>query len=279
MNEVASMTRHGIALTLALCAIGASADEDCGAALKVAEHWIAEGDGARITFVPRPLPVPVGSHFDIDFVVCGVTPRSGAAVAVDADMPAHRHGMNYRTRVEALNDAEVPSGEARKLPERAREVLESGWEGTARYRYADHLVVTSRGYNLATAQEAALKLMETTYVVAEAFSAADLKHGPIAVIGQDFPVIAIVPPGKTGPGMRSLVENLTEMEAEVVVISDARELTKRAPAGFLVPCPCPEELSPVLYAIPLQLLAHDFSLMKRLDPDSPRGLSKVTETW
>lgn len=181
--------------------------------------------------------------------------------------------------VEALNDAEVPSGEARKLPERAREVLESGWEGTARYRYADHLVVTSRGYNLATAQEAALKLMETTYVVAEAFSAADLKHGPIAVIGQDFPVIAIVPPGKTGPGMRSLVENLTEMEAEVVVISDARELTKRAPAGFLVPCPCPEELSPVLYAIPLQLLAHDLSLMRRLDPDSPRGLSKVTETW
>jgi len=73
--------------------------------------------------------------------------------------------------------------------------------------------------------------------------------------------------------------DIAEMEAEVVVISDARELTKRAPAGFLVPCPCPEELSPVLYAIPLQLLAHDLSLLKRMDPDSPRGLSKVTETW
>jgi glucosamine--fructose-6-phosphate aminotransferase (isomerizing) len=71
-------------------------------------------------------------------------------------------------------------------------------------------VVTSRGYNLATAQEAALKLMETTYVVAEAFSAADLRHGPIAMIGQDFPVIAIVPPGKVRQGMGSFVENLWE---------------------------------------------------------------------
>ena len=112
--------------------------------------------------------------------------------------------------VEALNGGEKPSAEARRLPEQAREVLEVGWEGTARYRYADHLVVTSRGYNLATAQEAALKLMETTYVVAEAFSAADLRHGPIAMIGQDFPVITIVPPGRVRQGMGSLVENLWE---------------------------------------------------------------------
>ena len=58
----------------------------------------------------------------------------------------------------------------------------------------------ARGYNLATAQEAALKLMETTYVVAEAFSAADLRHGPIAMIGQDFPVIAIVPSARRDRG-------------------------------------------------------------------------------
>ncbi len=181
--------------------------------------------------------------------------------------------------VEALNGGETPSAEARSLPEGAREVLEAGWEGTARYRYADHLVVTSRGYNLATAQEAALKLMETTYVVAEAFSAADLRHGPIAMIGQDFPVIAIVPPGKARPGMVSLVENLWDRGAEVAVISDDEALTGRAGVSFVVPCSCPEELSPVLYAIPPQLLAHDLARLKRLDPDAPRGLSKVTETW
>lgn len=88
------MTIAGVAL----------AADDCGTALKVSQPSIAEADGARVAFVPRPRPIPVGQHFDIDFAVCGVTPRSGATIAVDADMPAHRHGMNYRTRVEALPD-------------------------------------------------------------------------------------------------------------------------------------------------------------------------------
>lgn len=181
--------------------------------------------------------------------------------------------------VEALNGGETPSSEARRLPELAREVLAAEWRGTERYRYAEYLVVTSRGYNLATAQEAALKLMETSYVVAHAFSAADLRHGPMAMIGRDFPVVAIVPPCKARPGMKEMVENLAERGAEVVVIGDDAELTSRAPASFLVPLSCPEELSPVLYAIPPQMLSHDLSLLKRLDPDAPRGLSKVTETW
>jgi glutamine---fructose-6-phosphate transaminase (isomerizing) len=181
--------------------------------------------------------------------------------------------------VEALRGGESPSAEAGKLPEMAREVLGSGWEGTARYRYADHVVVTSRGYNLPTAQEAALKLMETSYVVAEAFSAADLRHGPMAMIGRDFPVLAIVPPGRARPGMTSLVEGLRERGAEVLVISEDRELTSAAPAGFRIPSACPEELSPVLYGIPPQLLAHDLSRLRGLDPDAPRGLSKITETW
>ena len=179
--------------------------------------------------------------------------------------------------VEALNGAETPG--AGELPELARATLDAGWRGTERYRYADHLVVTSRGYNLATAQEGALKLMETSYVVAHAFSAADLRHGPIAMIGQDFPVVAIVPPGKAREGMKDLVGNLVERGAEVAVISDDETLTGRAPASFLVPVSCPEELSPILYAIPPQLLAHYLSRLKGLDPDAPRGLSKVTETW
>lgn len=181
--------------------------------------------------------------------------------------------------VEALGGAESPGPQARKLPEQARKVLGSSWKGAERYRYAGHLVVTSRGYNFPTAQEAALKLMETTYVVAEAFSAADLRHGPIAMIGQDFPVIAIIPPGKAREGMVSLVENLAGRGAEVAVVSDDGSLVEKAPTGFLVPVECPEELSPILYAIPPQLLAHELSLMKGLDPDAPRGLSKVTETW
>src|SRR5215203_2850290 len=135
----------------------------------------------------------------------------------------------------ALHGGEEPGAEARRLPEAARQVLEASWKGTDRYRYADHLVVTSRGYNLATAQEAALKLMETTYVVAEAFSAADLRHGPIAMIGQDFPVIAIVPSGKVQQDLHTLVENLWERGAEVAVICDDGALARHAAVRFEVP--------------------------------------------
>lgn len=179
----------------------------------------------------------------------------------------------------ALKGDDSPDEEVQRLPDSAREVLDAEWKGAERYRYAEHIVTTSRGYNLATAQESALKLMETNYVVAEAFSAADLQHGPMAMIGQDFPVITIVPPGKARPGMKELVEDLDERGAETVVVSEDKELVSNSPAGFQIPVSCPEELSPLLYMLPLQVFAHDLALLKQLDPDSPRGLSKVTETW
>ena len=179
----------------------------------------------------------------------------------------------------ALVGDESPDEEAHRLPEMARETLKTEWKGLERYRYAEHIVTTSRGYNLATAQESALKLMETNYVVSEAFSAADLKHGPMAMIGQDFPVITIVPPGKARPGIEELIEDLDGRGAETVVVSEDKELVSNSPAGFQIPVSCPEELSPLLYMLPLQVFAHDLALLKQLDPDSPRGLSKVTETW
>jgi hypothetical protein len=93
--------RGVVAAALATLA-GASAAHECAAALNHAAPLIAEAGGARVAFVPRPMPVPVGRHFDIHFVVCGFAPRSDATIAVDADMPAHRHGMNYRARVDML---------------------------------------------------------------------------------------------------------------------------------------------------------------------------------
>lgn len=181
--------------------------------------------------------------------------------------------------VEALSGADAPGDEAARLPKKAREILGSAWEGTARYRYADHMVVTSRGFNLATAQEAALKLMETSYVVAQPFSEADLRHGPIAMVTRDFPVLAIVPPGKARSAMSDLVRTLDDRGAELMVVAEGGEAPGNAAAGFRVPVSCPEEISPVLYAIPPQVLALELSALKGLDPDAPRGLSKVTESW
>ena len=158
-------------------------------------------------------------------------------------------------------------------------LAEGRWENTARYRYAEHLVVCSRGYNFATAKEAALKLMEAAYVVAGSFSATDLRHGPIAMIGHDFPVVAKVPPGRARSGVEALVEDLAGRGAELIVVAEDAAVVDKGAAGFRVPVSCPEELSPILYALPAQMLAYDLALLKGLDPDAPRGLSKVTETW
>ena len=179
----------------------------------------------------------------------------------------------------AALDSSEPEPEVQQLPEQARRVLEVAWEGVERYRYAPYMTVASRGYNFATAKEAALKLMETTYTVTEAFSEADLRHGPMAMIGRDFPVVLIVPPGRAYQSMDSLAKSLASRGAELAVIGGDPDLVSEAAAGFLVPVSCPEELSPILYALPAQLLALGVAELRGLDPDSPRGLSKVTETW
>jgi glutamine---fructose-6-phosphate transaminase (isomerizing) len=75
-----------------------------------------------------------------------------------------------------------------------------------------------------------------------------------------------------------MVENLSERGAELVVI-DEEGLTDGASASFVLPLSCTEELSPILYILPLQVLAHDLSCLRGLNPDAPRGLSRVTETW
>ena len=181
--------------------------------------------------------------------------------------------------VAALGGAEEIEPPVKQLPEQAKRTLETGWEGVARYRYAEYMTIVSRGYNFATAKEAALKLMETTYTVAQAFSEADFRHGPMAMIGRGFPVVLIIPPGRVRQNMRSLAESLASRDAELVVISDDPDLIRGTPASFVVPSSLAEELSPILYALPIQLLAHDLAYLKGLDPDSPRGLSKVTESW
>jgi len=83
--------------------LAARADDSCGAALKAPNPRIAAADGVRIAFVSQPAPVPVGQHFELDFEVCGTAAvRADAPIQVDADMPAHRHGMNYRATVSSL---------------------------------------------------------------------------------------------------------------------------------------------------------------------------------
>ncbi len=150
-------------------------------------------------------------------------------------------------------------------------------EYASRYRFTDRLVVTGRGYSYPTAREAALKLMETTYIAAHSFSGADLLHGPLAMIDSDHPVIAVVPDGVGAHAMRPVLERLRERSADVTVFGGSDSIAL-ATAGMHLPS-VEEELAPMVDIIALQWLCLEMALARGIDPDQPRGLSKITQTW
>jgi glucosamine--fructose-6-phosphate aminotransferase (isomerizing) len=147
-----------------------------------------------------------------------------------------------------------------------------------RYAFMDHAAVVGRGLNYANAYEFAIKLMETCYVVAERFSSADFLHGPIAMVERGFPVFLFAPPGKAFAGMKSLLNRLTRLGAETIVISSESQLLKQSTRALKIPDRVSEMLSPIPYIIPAQMFAALLAKAKGLSPDSPRSLAKVTRT-
>ncbi|QDQ13601.1 SIS domain-containing protein [Streptomyces spectabilis] len=148
----------------------------------------------------------------------------------------------------------------------------------ARYRFAERMVITSRGYGYPTAKEAALKLMETSYIPALAYSGADLLHGPLAMVDNISPVIAVVTDGRGGEALQPVLDRLRGRGADLVVIGPKAQV-EQASAGFVLPTEdVAEELQPILEIIPLQLLAYEVTIARGQDPDAPRALAKVTET-
>ncbi|WP_091078731.1 SIS domain-containing protein [Micromonospora nigra] len=143
-----------------------------------------------------------------------------------------------------------------------------------RYRFAAQLVTTGRGYAYPTAREAALKLMETSYLPALAFSGADLLHGPLAMTDPDVPVLAVVGSGPGGRSMGEVLPRLGERRADVVVVGSAEV---GGATRMAVP-EVDERYAPLLDILPLQRLALALALARGEDPDSPRGLKKVTAT-
>jgi glucosamine--fructose-6-phosphate aminotransferase (isomerizing) len=144
-----------------------------------------------------------------------------------------------------------------------------------RYRFAGQVVTTGRGYAYPTARETALKLMETSYLAALAFSGADLLHGPLAMTDPDVPVLAVVGSGPGGAAMHEVVAQLGERRADVVTIGPAA--VPGATSRIDTPA-VDERYAPLLDILPLQRLALALALARGEDPDAPRGLKKVTVT-
>jgi glucosamine--fructose-6-phosphate aminotransferase (isomerizing) len=164
-----------------------------------------------------------------------------------------------------------------KLPRLAEDALgDHGADELAqRYRFASRLVTTGRGYAYPTARETALKLMETSYLPALAFSGADLLHGPLAMTDPDVPVLAVVGTGPGGASMADVVTRLGERRADVVTVG-ATDIP--GAAGRLAVPAVDERYAPLLDILPLQRLALALALARGEDPDAPRGLNKVTST-
>ena len=141
---------------------------------------------------------------------------------------------------------------------------------------AERAIVLGRGYNYATARELALKLKEAAGVAAEAFSFADFEHGPIALVGADDVVIIVGPSGRVDAA--PVLERIAARGARAVVLSDRAELLARAAVALPVPPGIPEWLSPIVCGVAGQRLAVAVADRRGVDPDAPRGLSKVTRT-
>ena len=138
------------------------------------------------------------------------------------------------------------------------------------------MLFLGRGVSIATAEEGALKLKEIAYNHAEAYSAGESKHGPIALVEEDYPVIFVVPNDETRSRM---IGNIMEMRARgasiVSVISkDDKELVSLSKHVFTIPEQIEAEFSTMIFVVPLQLFSYYVALKKGYDPDKPRNLAK-----
>ena len=143
------------------------------------------------------------------------------------------------------------------------------------FTYAQNFIYLGRGYNFPVAMEGALKLKEISYIHAEGYPAAEMKHGPIALVSQEMPVVVVAPRCGT---YEKVVSNIQEIKARkgrvIAVVTEGDELVSRI-ADYIIEVPETEEcLTPLLTVIPLQLLAYHIAVVKGCDVDQPRNLAK-----
>jgi len=162
-----------------------------------------------------------------------------------------------------LLDAALP-----KLQDKIRQVAEKYYDNR------DFLFV-GRGINFPIALEGALKLKEISYIHAEGYAAGELKHGPIALIDKDMPILGLVPKDAVYQKTISNLEEIKARQGRLVLIGTKgdRHLNKIAEDVIFMPR-IHEELNPILYTIPAQLLAYEIATRRGCDVDQPRNLAK-----
>ena len=183
---------------------------------------------------------------------------------------AKARGLNPKLRARVIEGL-------RSLPEVIRETLELKdqiVEMAPEVASKDNALFLGRGIFYPVAKEGALKLKEISYIHAEAYPAGELKHGPLALIDEDMPVVALAPESEIA---EKLISNLEEVKArggKLYVFADP-SVNMDVKSGRLVHLPkCDFLLTPIVYTIPLQILSYEVALLRGTDIDQPRNLAK-----
>jgi glucosamine--fructose-6-phosphate aminotransferase (isomerizing) len=218
---------------------------------------------------------PLAHHADL---VLGLEAGDERAVAATK---TYLNSLGAIALVFAAADGPVAEGELARMPQTLEQQLALSRETAPpldEYASVVGATVVGRGVNYGTAFEIALKIRELSGLVVEAYSPADLMHGPIAAISPGWPVVLVAPSGPARPSVEEVVLPLRERGARLLAVSDVEAVLRRAQTRLPLVPRVPEWLSPLTAVIPGQLTALRLAQLRGLDLDSPAGLHKVTLT-
>ena len=226
--------------------------------------------GARTVAVVNDADTPLGGVADA-VLALGVGPER----AVPATKTVTGQMLAMAAVAAATGPVPFDGGELGAMPDAVRAVLDDPEPAdalAARWSDSARLFVAARGLLYAAALEAALKIKETTGILAEGISAADLRHGPIGVARSDVPVLALDGGGAGREDVRAVAGLARERGAPVAVCGDAPDAELPLPQGL------PEALAVFPATVRAQQLAAAMAAARGIDPDTPAGLTKVTPT-
>ncbi|MDP6704157.1 MAG: glutamine--fructose-6-phosphate transaminase (isomerizing), partial [archaeon] len=168
--------------------------------------------------------------------------------------------------------------ELKRLPDLVRSVLQNAEKVrqiAEKYREAENFLYIGRKYNFPMALEGALKLKEISYIHAEGYGAGEMKHGPIALIDEKFPTLAVVPKDSVYEKSMSNIQERRARRGPVIAVTTEGNTEAVSFADDVIYVPkTMEMLSPIVNVVPLQLFAYYMSVLKGNDPDRPRNLAK-----
>jgi glucosamine--fructose-6-phosphate aminotransferase (isomerizing) len=164
------------------------------------------------------------------------------------------------------------------LPSKIEKILESNdyiKNIAETFKNASNFLYLGRGYNFPVALEGALKLKEISYIHAEGYPAAEMKHGPIALIDKNMPVVVLAPNSQHYEKVLSNIEEVKTRKGRIIAIVTEGDTEMKNLAEYIIKIPnTVEALSPILTVVPLQLLAYHIAVMRGCDVDQPRNLAK-----